>query len=423
MRINFGTILKDRKEIEKISLELISYLDEIEKIENKAKKEKEFIFSEEFLFFSKYYLENGLKEYYEIFEAFKKLKNFLIIGIGGSNSIVSSIYGFLRQKSNKEVFFLNDSDNLILKASLEFIKNSYLNNNEVGIILITKSGKTLESLINFEIIKNKLKELDKDWKSKILVITDEDSPLINLSKENGYHFITFSQKTSGRFSVFSKANLFVLKVIGIDIDKLTQGAYQFLKESFLKDVELNSVVIISSYLYNYFLKNNFIYNIFLSNPLLGDFGYWYRQIIAESLGKNKKGLIPLISFFNKDLHSMYQLFTNAPCSILTNFIFLENLPFDYLIENVDFDIFKSLEGKSIEQVNKVVYLAVRESYLKLNLPFYEITLENFNEEEIGRIIQFKMMEVVLLAKLLKVNPFSQEAVENYKSEVRKNLKI
>ena len=420
MEINIDSILADRKEIEKITLDLFDYIDEIK---NKLNKQQ-INFPEAFLFsIQEYFTSSNFNEYKSIFEKYKNLDSVVIIGIGGSNLILSSIYYFLKPHLKKEVFFVDDCDNLTIKESLVFIEDKYLNNQKTGIILISKSGKTLETLISFQIIKNKIKELDKDWKSKILVVTEENSPLAEISKIEGYDLINLSKEISGRFAIFSQANIFILKIIDVDTDKLIKGALEILQGGFLKDIDSNRILLISSAIYSHFLKNNFIYNIFISSPFIKYFGYWYRQLIAESLGKDKKGLVPLVSFFNKDLHSMYQLFASGPGYILTNFIFLKDSVFNQTINNIDFESIKTLEGKKLQEINTIIYASVRESYLKLNLPFYEIVLEKLNEEEIGKIIQFKMIEVIFLARLLKINPFSQEAVEYYKSEIRKNLKI
>ncbi len=395
----------DKKEILEIGKNLFDYLDEI-----KEKRSFNYDFPESFIFLPED--EKILEEVNNLAEKFKDINSFVVIGIGGSNLGALGVYSALKHKANKKIIFVETFDPFVLDESLKEIEN----NNSV-LILISKSGTTLESLINFEILKNKLKEVDSNWKEKIVIITDKNSKLDLYAQKEKLNVLYIPNQVGGRFSFFSPVGLFPLKVVGIDIEKLKEGAIEVNKLFLEKDFENNYSLISASIVYYHYLNNKNIYNFFLFLPQLEDLGIFCRQLISESLGKEGRGITPLVSIGTRDLHSMYQLFADGPKDKFTNFVFVENISQDFVLKNFDFEEIKKFENKNYYQLLKDIYSAVKKSYQKLNLPFFENIFSNLDEKEIGAFMQMKMIETIYLGKLMKINPFNQPAVENYKKEI------
>jgi glucose-6-phosphate isomerase len=405
MIFDYKNCIVSQKEIEEIVKKIFSYLDEI-----KEKRSFEYNFPESFIFLPED--EKILDEINRTAESFKDFDNFILIGIGGSNLGALAVYSALKHKTKKEIIFVETFDFLVLKEALEKIEKE-----KTALILISKSGETLESLINFEILKNKLESIDKDWKEKIIIITDEGSKLSFYAQKENLKVLFTPQKVSGRFSFLTPVGLLPLKLVGFEIEKLLEGAKEINSISLEKNFENNYPLISASIVYHHYLNKLNIYNFFLFLPQLEDLGNFCRQLISESLGKEGQGITPLVSIGTRDLHSMYQLFVDGPKDKFTNFVFVENVEDDYLLTNFELELTKKFENKNYHQLMKSIYSAVKKSYQNLNLPFFEIILENLNEKEIGALMQMKMLETIFLGKLMNINPFNQPGVEHYKREI------
>ncbi len=405
MIFDYQNSLIDKKEILEIGENLFDYLDEI-----KERKTFSYDFPESFIFLPED--EKILEEVDNLAEKFKDINSFVVIGIGGSNLGALGVYSALKYKVNKRMIFVETFDPFVLSESLKEIEN-----NNSALILISKSGTTLESLINFEILKNKLKEIDSNWKERVVIITDKNSKLDLYTQKENLNVLHIPNQVGGRFSFFSPVGLFPLKVVGFDIEKLKEGAIEVNKLSLEKDFENNYPLISASIVYYYLLNNKNIYNFFFFLPQLENLGNFCRQLIAESLGKEGKGITPLVSIGTRDLHSMYQLFADGPKDKFTNFIFVENIDQDFLLKNLEFEGTEKFENKNYYQLMRNIYSAVKKSYQKLNLPFFENIFSNLDEKEIGAFMQFKMIETIYLGKLMKINSFNQPAVEWYKKEI------
>ena len=172
---------------------------------------------------------------------------------------------------------------------------------------------------------------------------------------------------------------------------------------FIKNKKYNSVIV------NYDEKSQNLFN-------------WYQQLIAESLGKNKKGILPIISNMPKDNHSVMQLyldgfknnfytffFVNENNSIRINTNFLKNNSFSYL------------KNKNLNQIKLSQSLATENVFRKKNIPFRSFTILNRNEKTLGELFSFFILETILIGKMLNLNPYDQPAVELIKNETKKIL--
>jgi len=336
----------------------------------------------------------------------KKIKNILIIGIGGSNlgtiALSEAIKGKLNnQINNKKIYFADTTDPDYLNSIIKILKNK-----SILVNIITKSGTTIETIANFEAIIKYLK-INKKY---IIVTTDYNSTLYHLAKKKKFTVLEIPKNIGGRYSVFSVVSLFPLSLLDIKIKELINGALDIQRKCLNGNIIKNQAAISAIIL---FLKRKPIYdNFFFSNDL-ESLGKWYKQLLAESIGKNGKGITPIVSIGSTDLHSMYQLNLDGPRDKFTTFIIINRFNSEITMNS------KNFKTKKFSLILNKIAKAVKLTYKKKNLPFTEIILQDKSEYSLGQFLQFKMFETIYLAKLMNVNPFDQPAVELYKEEVKK----
>ena len=154
---------------------------------------------------------------------------------------------------------------------------------------------------------------------------------------------------------------------------------------------------------------------------MDDLGYWYQQLIAESLGKKGKGFMPIVSSAPKDNHSLLQLYLDGPkINFFTFFSVMEknsNKIKDNIIENS----YPYLKNKTFFDVLCAQKQATQNEFKKRKIPFRSFEIINRNEESLGELFCFFILETILLGRALKVNPFDQPSVELIKKETKKIL--
>ncbi len=342
----------------------------------------------------------------------------IVIGVGGSSNGTQAVFQALCRKERlTETLFLDALNPFFLRRVIEGV--SKFKKGEVLIYLISKSGKTFEILANFFTLFQNIKK----YRPKIFVITDKNSPLWQFAEKRKLSFFAIPQAIVGRYSVFSRVGLFPLSSAGIDIKQLLLGAKRA-NEICLQDNPLKNPALASALtIFYHWQKRKNIYSNLVFPPDLEYFGRWYVQLMAEGLGKAGKGITPIVTTGTTDFHAIGQLFFDGPKDKLINFVFVEDLDLDYQIpEDEDLDsFFPGASKKKIWQVNKAIFEGVKKAYLKKKLPFTETILEKLDEKNLGFLLQMKMIEIILLAKLMKVNAFDQPGVELYKEETRRIL--
>ena len=348
-------------------------------------------------------------------EEIKKFKNFktvVIIGMGGSVLGAEAIYSFLKKKIKKNFIFINDID----QNKLEKTKRE-INLNKALFIIISKSGNTIETFSNLlalKIIKNNNKYNNKN----IIVISEKNNnPLYLLSKKMKLFHIEHKKFIGGRFSVLSEVGMLPATLMGINIIKFRKNLLIHLnlkKEKFLKESSLKLV--------NLFKANKFK-NLILFNyvPELNKFLYWSQQLIAESLGKNNKGFLPVISSAPKDHHSLLQLYLDGSKDKLFYIFSLEaNDKVKITSKTLDKKLI-FLNNKTLAQIKKAQKNAFLHVLKKKEIPFREFKIRNLNEETLGELFSYFILETVIVGKLANINPFDQPAVEQVKVKTKELL--
>jgi glucose-6-phosphate isomerase len=409
IKFNFQKISQRPQKFFPRKTEIKAYLVELKRI----LREKDSTVPESFLFLP------------EEFSAIKKLwRNYgsfdlnLLIGVGGSSLGAQAVYEALKNKKDlKKLIVLDSLNPLLLKKAFGELKK--VKKGKTALFFVSKSGKTFETTANFFA----LFPLIKKYQPKVFIISDENSILWQYGKKNNFETFSIKKAVVGRYSLFSLAHLLPLSFSGINLKELLFGVKEAnrvcLRENPLKNPALASALTI---FYHYQKRKN-IYSNLVFPPDLEYFGKWYVQLMGESLGKDGKGITPTVTTGTSDFHAIGQLYFDGPKDKLINFVFTENLGLDYVIGKIaDFEkIFPNISGKKLWQLNRVIFEGVKRAYLKKKLPFTETILSELDERNLGFLFQMKMIEIILLAKLMKVNAFDQPGVELYKIETRKIL--
>ena len=327
---------------------------------------------------------------------YKKYKNFTLIGMGGSILGAEAIYNFLNYKIGKKFTFINNLNSNIKKTS----KNN-LN------IIISKSGNTLETISNSNVILGK--------NSKNLFITeDSQNYLMKLAYKLKSEIIEHRNYIGGRYSVLSEVGMVPAELMGLDIKKFKRLNHLINNKKFMRNIIQNVSAIL---LFAKRKKNlSVILNYDESSNKLFE---WYQQLVSESLGKKSKGIIPLISTMPKDNHSLMQYFLDGPKNNFYTFYSVKDKKSQNIKTNLLLNSFSFIKNKNLSQIKEAQRMATENIFSKKKIPFRTIEIVNKNEQSIGEIFTFFMLETILLGRALKVNPFDQPSVELIKKETKK----
>ena len=354
---------------------------------------------------SKYKFLISLTSFYKYGYSKKLVKNlkknsvFRIIGMGGSTLGAETIYQFLRNYTNKEFIFINN-----LKPNL----TKYEKNTKAINLIISKSGNTLETISNTNLLFKKNKN--------IFITEKKNSYLFNLANNLKSEIIEHKNYIGGRYSVLSEVGMLPAELMGFKEKKFKKLNYLVKNKYFLKSL-INNVSSILT-----FIKQGKFNSIILNYDEQSDNLFkWYQQLIAESLGKKSKGILPIISTMPKDNHSLLQLYLDGP---KTNFFTFFNVvekkseKFNKIINDNSLDY---LKNKSFFEILRAQQQATQNIFKLKKIPFRSFEIIKRNEETLGELFCFFILETILLGNALKVNPFDQPSVELIKKETTKIL--
>ena len=340
---------------------------------------------------------------------FSHYKNIFIIGMGGSILGTKSIYSFLKNKIKKNVFFFDNLDpNLFAKyKETKNLKNSCF-------IVAGKSGKTIETIINLSTIFSK-----NLIKNKLIIIAEPtDNALMTIANKYNAEVIEHKDFISGRYSVLSETGMFPAALMGLNLLKF-KNLKKLLKNRNFTSALIQNVACIYTLISK--KTNNSIILNYDSN--LNDLGYWYQQLVAESLGKKGKGINPMLSFGPKDHHSLLQLYLDGPKDKFFTFFSSNQKEKKFKVfKDIIPNSMKFLKNKNVNFVINAQCKAVKNIFKLKKIPYREISFNKKNEEELGEIFTFFVLETILLSRLMNINPFDQPAVEQVKVETKKILK-
>ena len=325
-----------------------------------------------------------------------KFKNINLIGMGGSTLGAQAIYSFFKQKVNKEFNFIDNLDNC----------NSSKNKNTLNLV-VSKSGNTLETItnLNFHV---------KKYQKNVFITEKKRNFLNNLASKLKAEVISHNDFIGGRYSVLSEVGMLPADLMGLNHSKFRQFNNLVKNKKFINSLisnvsnilELSKKKKTNSIILNYDQKSL-------------NFFYWYQQLVAESLGKKGKGLLPVISNMPKDNHSLMQFYLSGRQNNFFTFFFVNDkfskkISDKRLLGSNTFLMNKSLNDIKIAQFN-----ATRRVFKKKKIPHRSFLIKKRDEKTLGELFIFFMLETILLGRALNVNPYDQPSVELIKTETRK----
>ncbi len=340
---------------------------------------------------------------------YSNYKKIVIIGMGGSILGSEAIFNFFQEKIRKEVYFLN---NLDLKKVKHLQKK--INFNKTLFLVISKSGNTIETLSNLF----SLNIIKKNKKNVIVISENSNNILKKISEKFNLFFVEHKNYIGGRYSILSEVGLIPAFFMGLNISRFRKDIRKHLfgkEKKFFKET-----VIKLTNIFNQKKINNLIFINY--SPRLDKFLYWTQQLIAESLGKSGKGFLPVVSTAPKDHHSLLQLYLDGPKDKLFYIFSNEEKLISKLSVKKYTNQINFIHNKTINEIKETQKNALIKSFKKKGIPFREFKLNKINEQLLGELFSYFMMETIFIGKLSNINPFDQPAVEQVKIFTKKILK-
>ena len=331
---------------------------------------------------------------------FKKYNNINVVGMGGSILGTESIYYFLKNKIKKKFFFYN---NLQSKIDPNHKRNKHLN------IIVSKSGNTLETISNSNIII-------KNQNKNIFITENKNSYLYLLAQKLKSEIVHHNNFIGGRYSVLSEVGMLPAELMGLSSNKFRQLNNLIKNKKFINELIIN----VNNTLH--FLKKKKFNSVILNYDVGSESLFkWYQQLMAESLGKKGNGILPIISSMPKDNHSVMQLYLDGPKNNFFTFFHVRDKNSIKVINNKLLTSHSYLKNKNLGEIVMSQKLATEKVFLNKKIPFRSFEVINRDENTIGELFCFFVLETILIGRALKINPYDQPAVELIKKETKKIL--
>ena len=318
--------------------------------------------------------------------------------MGGSTLGAQAIYDFLKPKIKKKFEFIDNLKNFQQKK----FKKKKVN------IVISKSGNTIETLVNTNILIRK--------KDKNLFITENKiNHLFLLAEKLKAKIIHHNNYIGGRYSVLSEVGMVPAELMGLKINEFRQFNSLIKNKNFFNSLVANVAAIMN------LIKDKKFNSIIINYDENSDNLFrWYQQLVAESLGKKNKGLLPIISTMPKDNHSVMQLYLDGFKNNFFTFFYVNENHSDK-INNLN--LIRSQKFLKNKKVSSIIYAqkTATENVFKKNIPFRSFEVNRRDEKSLGELFCFFVLETILLGQSLNINPYDQPAVELIKKETKKIL--
>ena len=329
---------------------------------------------------------------------YKNFKNIRIIGMGGSSLGTRAIYSFLTHKIKKKLTFFDN-----LQANRKRDNKKHLN------LIVSKSGNTLETIVNSNIYINKV--------DKNIFITENKKNYLNvLANKLKSEIVHHNNYIGGRYSVLSEVGMLPAELMGLKPNHFRQFNSLIKNKNFLNNLIQNVTASV------YFLKNKKINSVILNyDEKAQNLFNWYQQLIAESLGKKGKGLLPVISILPKDNHSVMQLYLDGFKNNFFTFFYTHERKSLKINNSKILLSQKSLKDRSLSEVIYAQKKATENVFSKKKIPFRSFEILNRDEKTLGELFCFFILETILIGKSLNLNPYDQPAVELIKVETKRIL--
>ena len=358
----------------------------------------------------------------------EKCEVVVVAGIGcsylGARAVIEGL-------SNSFAWLVNDKKNPTILFAGNNIGEDYLyelttflKDKKFGVINISKSGTTTETALAFRLLKKQCEDQrgKEEAKDEIVAVTDaKKGAARTCADKEGYKSFIIPDNVGGRFSVLTPVGLLPIAVAGFDVKQLVAGAAD-MEKACGKDVAFDenpAAIYAATRQALYTQAGKKIEIVCNFQPKLHYFAEWWKQLYGESEGKDQKGIFPAACDFTTDLHSMGQWIQEGERSIFETVISVETpnekLLFPHDDENLDGLNF--LEGKRVDEVNKMAELGTRLAHVDGGVPNILVNVPELNAYYLGQLIYFFEKACGISGLLEEVNPFNQPGVEAYKKNM------
>ncbi len=347
---------------------------------------------------------------------------FIVIGIGGSylgSRAGIEFFGVEKRDGSKpEIAFAGNSIDPDYLSSLI----SHIKDKEISVNVISKSGTTIEPASAFRIIKSLMKKryTNSELKKRIICTTTKGKgALYEMAKKSGYRSLYIPEDVGGRFSVLTAVGLLPMAVAGIDIEEVIKGAADIEKRSSSADIDKN----IS---YHYAALRNLLYRNGKKIEIGCSFHVsllsileWWKQLFAETEGKDGKGIFPQAAIFSTDLHANGQLIQQGERNLFETFIRIKKKSADLILprEEEDIDKLNYISGKGLNFINNMAYEGTAQAHADGGVPNMALIIDERSAFCLGQLFYFFQRAVGVSGYLLRVNPFDQPGVQAYKENM------
>lgn len=346
----------------------------------------------------------------------------LVCGIGGSylgaRAAIEMMNGLFSKKQPEILFIGNTFSSTYIKQLLDYIKDK-----EVCVNVISKSGTTTETALAFRFLKQFMKEkYGKEEAAKRIVATTDKArgTLKAMADKEGYTTFVIPDDIGGRFSVITPVGLFPIAVAGIDIEALMKGVQKAYQDMNTSDLDKNPA-------YAYAVCRRILQNqgkdtemLVSYEPQMAMLAEWWKQLFAESEGKDGKGVLPCSANFSTDLHSLGQFIQEGKKVLFETLLLVEKPMLDLTFpkDETDADQMNYLAGKSVDWVNKMACQGTLEAHVETGkVPNLILTMPDMSAESFGYMCYFFFRACAMTCYLLDINPFNQPGVEVYKKNM------
>lgn len=324
------------------------------------------------------------------------------IGIGGSYLGHRAIIE-ISENTDREILYVGNS--LSARETKKIFRQ--IRDRDFSVIVISKSGKTLETREAFDYFIGKLREkYGEKYSERVFIVTDENNGLLReLVRERDYKSLTIPRKIGGRFSAFTEVGLLPMAVVGIDI----RGVLKEFSEEILKnDKKAKEYAKIRAFLWLMGIKIEVLASFEPDTFFLQE---WWKQLFGESEGKNNGGIFPASLTYSRDLHSMGQFIQEGQKKIVETFLEFEN------------DGVRDSELEKMKKLNNIALESVWSAHFNegSGISVLKVKAEKLDEFNIARVMAFFMKACVYSAYISGVNPYDQNGVEKYKLEISRRI--
>ena len=353
---------------------------------------------------------------------FKGVKHVLLIGIGGSSLGIEAVHSVLDTGAVKLTVLDTVAANEVATAINTL--SAYKKASDIAVCVISKSGGTTETLVNAGVVLDGLRKKFGDKLAKqTIFIGNKGTSVEKYAKKQGSHYIAMPEIIGGRYSVGTAVGLVPMALLGHDTDAFIEG-YLAVHEEDIEEVVAEGAARMSLYVQ----KKYSHYNFFAFEKRLATLGAWYRQLFAESIGKNidragksvTKGFLPTITT-PVELHSIGQLYLSGFPGVYTDFVTFDDASVDFKIPKSG--LAKQYASYTAQEVTTALYGGVVGAYHEQKLSHRATIFEDELAYELGLFMAMRMRETMYVAELLNLNAFDQPNVELYKQKTKEILDL